>query len=448
MSIKRQLVLLTLALCTVRFLFALSNEFWYKDEDVLQIFLIGLKQFTTGETPLYGADLVYTQTQIPGGLQAYLVSALWYVLPLPEAPMITLTVLTTAALALLAWYVCKRHPQLPPLMVWSWILLTSWTFVYCTRIINPSYVIPGSVLFFIGFCEVVPHLRLGVVRPPHAFAMMGFSLLWIYQLHMSWVLLMPYCAAAVWFAFREPASSLRSVAVVLAWFALGAAVPAMFLIPTVLHVMQHGASGAGSLSVVQFHGEHIKEAFSFLTKFFAYGCFDTTRFIGGDTPERVAFLRDYLWAAPFTVLVAAAGVAQAVWMLFTLVRHLMNSATRAFALFILSLYLFMLGSSLFSVATPGGHATLLLFAPVMMFSVHSVAALFAERWFRNLATAVLCSSCVMYAAIAWKSYHSVSLFTNRAPVVRALQERDYRIVGYRRYEPRPLPAQQDTLRMR
>src|SRR5205823_2954449 len=87
-----------------RFLYSITNEFWAKVDDVLQIYLIGLKSFTTHSHPYFGADLVYNQSQIPGALQGYLVLAGWYLWRIPEAPYILLNILLALSLGFLAWY--------------------------------------------------------------------------------------------------------------------------------------------------------------------------------------------------------------------------------------------------------------------------------------------------------------------------------------------------------
>jgi hypothetical protein len=47
----------------VRIAFGLASEFWGEDE--LQIYLIGLKFFTTGTWPLYGPDVVFFGEAVP-----------------------------------------------------------------------------------------------------------------------------------------------------------------------------------------------------------------------------------------------------------------------------------------------------------------------------------------------------------------------------------------------
>src|SRR5262245_6399738 len=91
-SRRWMLAVLLLVRCGLRLAVGLTSECWGPDE--LQIYLIGLKFFTTGEWPLYGPDVVYTQTQIPGGLQGLLIGGPLWLVRQPEAPYVLLNVLS------------------------------------------------------------------------------------------------------------------------------------------------------------------------------------------------------------------------------------------------------------------------------------------------------------------------------------------------------------------
>ena len=143
---------LLLLLFAYRLAFGLTVEFWFIDE--LQIYLIGLKFYTTGQWPFFGPDLVLKGiSQIPGALQGLLVGLPFYVAPVPEAPFVLLNVLSFAALAFLAWYGQRRVPSLPRWVVFGLALTLPWTLFYSTHIVNPSYVLFGAVLFWVGAVE-------------------------------------------------------------------------------------------------------------------------------------------------------------------------------------------------------------------------------------------------------------------------------------------------------
>ncbi len=70
----------------LRLAFGVTSDFWGDDEH--QIYLIGLKFFTTGVWPDFGPDVVYTQTQVPGGLQGLLIAGPLWLVQQPEAPYV------------------------------------------------------------------------------------------------------------------------------------------------------------------------------------------------------------------------------------------------------------------------------------------------------------------------------------------------------------------------
>ena len=55
--------LVLVALFFFRLLFGLSSEFYFEDET--QIFLLGLRHYTTGHWPYFGPDVVWTKSEIP-----------------------------------------------------------------------------------------------------------------------------------------------------------------------------------------------------------------------------------------------------------------------------------------------------------------------------------------------------------------------------------------------
>ena len=167
--------LLIIGIVIFRFIYSLTTEFWFKDEDVLQIYLIGLKSFTTHTFPYFGADLVYNGAQIPGGLQGFIVSALWYVWKIPEAPFIVLNIVLTLSLGFLAWYLSKRLQDISRTFIWIYVFLIPWSICYFTRVINPSHVIPGAILFFIGIFEIYPQIRKNILPQWLCFYFLGLG---------------------------------------------------------------------------------------------------------------------------------------------------------------------------------------------------------------------------------------------------------------------------------
>jgi hypothetical protein len=433
---KNKLLYLTTILISIfalRLTYSLTTEFWYPDEDVLQIYLIGLKYFTTGIFPYFGADLVYTKAQIPGALQAFLVSAGWFIKEIPESPFVVLNILLTSSLAFLAWYITKRVASVKPFIIWIWVFITPWSLCYFSRIINPSYVVPGAILFFIGIFEIYPMLIIKIIPEKLSFYMIGFALLWIFQLHMSWVLLIPFILLAFYFLIKN--NNFKIILNRIIYFMLGCLTTGVFVIPTFLKYGLSNQNGISSTSVIQFNVEHFKEVFNYLVKYLAYSCFDTTRFFGADAAQRYNFLRDYLWASPFTVIVTIFGIIQLLFLIiFLFKKENPSKQWKAIKNITLLGFLLMYSSSWFSVASPGGHSTVLYFPLVMIYTAHCFEKILQKKWMINTMIIVFISAFIMSSAIAYKNYNTISIYKKRDAVEKALKEKDYHFVGKRRYE--------------
>jgi hypothetical protein len=238
-----------------RLAFSINTEFWYPDEDVLQIYLIGLKYYATGLYPYFGADLVYTQTQIPGGLQGILVGLPFFIFQIPEAPHILLNLLMILSSAVLCWYMGKRLEEFPKKILWVWIFFTSWSICYFTRVVNPSYVVPASILFWISIFEIYPFLKKGIISEKLCFFLIGFSFFWILQLHLSWVLLIPYIVLSFFFLLRS--KNIRYILIMVSFFIFGCLVSGSFLLPTVIEYGFSSHSNSTITSNIQLHFENL-----------------------------------------------------------------------------------------------------------------------------------------------------------------------------------------------
>ncbi|MFI5264231.1 MAG: hypothetical protein ACHQM6_06930, partial [Candidatus Kapaibacterium sp.] len=425
--------LLIAGIIIFRFLYSLTQEFWFPDEDVLQIYLIGLKSFTTHTYPYFGADLVYNGSQIPGALQGYLVSAGWFIWKIPEAPYIVLNILLTLSLGFLAWYASKRLTDLSKVFIWVYVFLIPWSICYFTRIVNPSHVIPGAVLFFIGIFEIYPPLRKNILPQWLSFFFLGFGIFWIFQLHMSWVLLGPFTAVAFYYLFRT--KDIRSIAKNTGSFLAGCLVTGSLLIPTLVHFGLSSEKGKSVSGMVELHLEHVGDVFKLLSTYLAYASFDVTRFIGGNTDERMAFLSNYPWAAPFTIVVGIAGLAQAIFLLYHFFSRKKGDVMfRNVALLALSGFLLFFFLSLFSKVDPPSHAAVLFFPLMILYSLYGLRKPLEKKWMKRIAGITFASAVIMYSAIALKNYSTISMYKNREVIVRALEQDDYTLVGRRRYE--------------
>src|SRR3954468_7591566 len=91
----RRIATWTVALVAIfacRLAYGLTRELFFEDQT--QIFLMGLRYYTTGAWPYFGPDVVWTKSEIPGALQALLVGLPFHILAVPEAPYVVVNLLS------------------------------------------------------------------------------------------------------------------------------------------------------------------------------------------------------------------------------------------------------------------------------------------------------------------------------------------------------------------
>jgi hypothetical protein len=411
----------------LRLAYGLTCDFWAGDE--LQIYLIGLKYYTTGVWPYFGPDVVYTQTQVPGGLQGLLIAAPMWLVAQPEAPYVLLNLLSLGSLCLLGWYIARRVPELPAWFLWPWLMLCPWTLNLSTHVTNPSYVLTGVVLFFVATFELLPFLTTRSLPRSLSFFLAGLGLLWVYQLELSFALMVPFVVVLFGYAVKEDwRAALRGAA----WFGGGALVAGLTLVPTLLQFGLSPVLGAGSN--VRFVPGRLLRLPDLVARFLSLGSFELPRFLGPTTADRLRFLAAYPWAAPFAVFAGVCGIVQAVVLLVELFRRWPDRPERGLKSVMIGLIVMMWVVFALSVKGPASHLLYVTFPVVMIYSCACWARLMTRRALRVVAAALLVSGTVTQLAMAIDGYARKSLYQNRALVVRAIQEKDCRLLGQRRPE--------------
>jgi hypothetical protein len=410
-----------------RFLFGIFSEFWFEDE--MQIYLIGLKFYSTGHWPFYGPDVVYTFSQIPGALQGLLVGLPFYIFPIPEAPYILLNLLTFISLFFFALYIIRcRTIEIPEWFLWVWIFTAPWVLSFSTHVLNPSYVLPAAILFFISFMEIIPVFRKNIIAYHWAFFFMGFSMLWIFQLHMSWILLLPFIGFAFLTVRKNVFKKLFLFAVA---FLIGCLVSGILVIPTFI---KYGlASGSGdTTSNIVFNIYNIKEFFTVLARLLSFGSFELARLMGNNTVTRLDYLSEYIWLSPFIIFAGIVGVAQVAWMIISWFLKKPFAEWKAIKFFILAAFLITWLSFFFSVKGPSSHTFYLMFPVVMIYSFYCWQPLFKKKWIRILAAAFLISATIFQITLMDHNYRNKSMYINREKPSNAILQKNFHLLGERR----------------
>jgi hypothetical protein len=425
---------LLLLLFAYRLAVGLCDEFWFVDE--LQVYLIGLKFYSTGQWPFFGPDLVLQNTvlsQIPGALQGLLVGLPFFVAPVPEAPAVLLNLLSFGALVFLAEYGSRRVGSLPRWLVYGLALSLPWTLFYSAHVVNPSYVLFGAVLFWVGIVEAVVFPDRPLLPRRLADYLQGFGLVWVSQLHMSWTLLVPFAVVAAVVRLRrgEGLPALGALA-------LGCATVGALLVPTLL---AYDPFTVFSTHVaVRFSPINARDFVSIAAKFLSFASYELPRFIASNNRARMAWLTSDWRVAPFALFSVAVGLVQPVAFTALWLRRREPAPgwtgvkTLAAATVVLTWLAF-----LFTMRTPWALTFYLVFPVAFLYSLYCYAFFLRGRFWLSVAALALASGLVTSTALAYRNLvdrsrypEHGSLYLDRDRVARAIAAHDYHLLGERR----------------
>lgn len=431
MPTKKQILALFVFIFLFRLFFGLWQASW-QEVDYFQTYLIGLKCYTTGTWPYFGPDVngvenLSFQSQIPGALEGLLIGLPFRLLPLPEAPFIFLNLMTTAGVLLLAAYLQRRLPTLSFTWLSLWIASVPWSLHEGTMIINPAFTFLPGILFFIGFMEATPFFTLKWIPSPWANALMGISLFSVMQLHFSYVYLIPLAAFSLLAQIRETRKPLGIL-----YFILGSLPSLALVIPTYL---KYGLStnNVASGFAVPFDWDNVKAFGTILARFLSLACFEMPRFLGLTVPKRIAFLTDHPLLLVPGVCLWIAGYIQPVILLFCwLKKNHPAPGWRQTKWLLLGVLMMVEASFWFTIKKPFSHIYFVLFPFVTAYACYCWAVFEPRKHWRILAKVLVAFSVffeVIYAPTFEPQY---SLYSQRAMVAKAIQEKNYHLLGERR----------------
>jgi hypothetical protein len=410
----------------IRLVYGITAEFWAEDE--LQIYLIGLKSFTTHTWPYYGPDVVYTSTQIPGALQGLLVSAPWYVWQVPEAPMVLLNIMSFVSLCFISWYVSKRIKTLPRWFIFLWICSLSWTLDFGCRVVNPSYTLIFSVPFFVALIDILPIYETKLLNKKLAFFLLGICPALIMQLHLSFVLLIPFCLLALFFELRY-FSGIKNFLVKLLFFIIGIAIGISTLLPTFF--LNQPAPSATQNVVVNL--ENFKNFFTIIFRYLSFASYEIPYMLGPNWKDRFEILNQNPWMYPFTFYLFVFGSISVLFYIYSLVKVKIDEAFKKIKWLLIFGFITTFLSFFFSIKGPSPHTFYVLFPLPLLFSVYCLSWIYCKKnIFRTFLIVAVFSSFFFYSGLIIFNYNHNSLYIDRTKAVNAINEKDYKILGARR----------------
>ena len=415
-----------LALTLWRSLYGLSQNFWH--EDVVQIYLLGLKYFTTSLWPFFGPDIVHTNQQIPGALQALLIGIPLKVIPQPEAPFVLVNLLSIAGIILLAWYLSRRFAGYRFLLLVFWLATLPSTLQFSTNTYNPSYLLFPSCVFFVAWYESQSRFRTLNLNATLIGAMIGFAVMFTFQLHMSWPLFFPFVVTGLFL----PDPSLGRRPLILGFIA-GAATSSLCLIPTILTFGLESLWTAGA-SNTAVHFEQLREAPTILTRYLSLGSYE---FFGFNLSASLSDRRAFIMAQPLLFLCAAVMLAGLFWQVYLTLAMMVSyarSRTARYSEYTLFIVVFCWIVTLFLLTPrPPAVRNFYLLFPVVVLAV--------LRMFQNVGRDILvgrilitlvASSLLFHTLVGAALFPQISLYKDRRRISGAIESGDYRILGERR----------------
>lgn len=428
MTFKSGWVFLILAFFLFRLLFGLFNAKW-QEYDQKQTYLIGLKQYTTQTWPYFGPDLTGAESnyssQIPGALEGLLIGLSFKLLPIPEAPYITLNLLSMAGVVLLAWYIARRSPELSFGWLLVWIGSSPWCLNYSTSILNPCYLFLPACLFFVGLLETLPMTRLGLIPIGLANSFMGLAIGWAMQFHASYIYLVPLLMISLFYQFGE--RRFKS----LVWVLLGALPMAALIVPTYLQYgFSKSVSAAGFASGLNW--DNVKTGLVIFARYLSIPCLEMPRFIEITTKARIGFLLDHWWLLVPGALLWILGLLQPFFLLVEWFRErIANKSWKPLKMLVLFGFVMVYISFWFTVKKPLAHIYYIFFPLLMIYSCECYAR-YAQSRILELLTKIVLVLCVYFQlgyALAVKDANS--LYPQRKLVIQAIQEKNYHLLGER-----------------
>lgn len=213
----------------------LKNHQWLDDSDESHVYLLGLDFFITKHFPLWGADIVYSHSRIPGGLQGLLIGLPLFIWHHPFAPYLFLFIIQSISLIYLSWYLCRLFPQLPKWIIYCIIVFAPFTLHTGLKIINPAYVLVFSVPFMLSFIESLKLFKLQFITPRWRYFWLSFSTACVFQLHPSYVVMFILWTIALLFTLLGNIKSVQLWLTLISISILGFALGILPVVTTISH---------------------------------------------------------------------------------------------------------------------------------------------------------------------------------------------------------------------
>jgi len=246
---------------------------------------------------------------------------------------------------------------------------------------------------------------------------------------LSWVLLVPYAALALYFQLR------RRQFWSLLWFIVGAVVPATLLLPTFFRYgFLAGLGNTGDTVQINLHSvlAALNPVEGVLPRFLSFASYEIPRFIGNNLTTRIAFLKAHPWLIPFAIFLTALGIVQPIHLIW---QWFANRSSRAdwkpFKSLTITTVVWLCVAFLFSMKLPAAHTFYLMIPMALLYALYAWERLLVKSFWQRFAAVAIACSIIFHAGVALRNFRTTSIYADRDRIVEALEKKDYRVVGER-----------------
>jgi hypothetical protein len=271
MKLKHILILLLIIVLVVfRIFFGIQINFSHLDYE--QIYLIGLENALSNEWSYWGPDVVWSKTRLAGALQGLLVGLPIKVFSSIYAPIVFSNIISSLGLITIALYAKKRFPSLSLPFLICLVLLLPFYLYHGVVLLNTAYLIFSGALLFVSVFELFLYRDKLILKSPQwYFLIIGFALIFTYQLHLTWVMFIPFVIVLLYFESKERNSS---ILLCITAFSVGCLISGSVLLPTIISyydVIYSNASGNMTFKI-----ERLLQIFDVFIRFVSFSTFDVT----------------------------------------------------------------------------------------------------------------------------------------------------------------------------
>ncbi len=262
-------ILLILILLVFRTFLGIQINFSHLDYE--QIYLIGIENAVSEQWSYWGPDVVWSKTRLAGALQGLLVGLPLKLFGHPYAPIILSNILASAGLLMIAFYAKKRFPKLSLNFLILLVMLLPFYMYHGVVLLNTAYLLFSGAILFISVFELFLYRDQLIIKNPFwYFLSIGFALVFTYQLHLTWVMFLPFIVVLLYLEAKNKTQWLFY----LGSFILGCLIAGSTLLPTIFQyheVIYSNASGN-----MTFKLERLLQIFDVFIRYISFSTFDVT----------------------------------------------------------------------------------------------------------------------------------------------------------------------------